>query len=86
MGSKNTKIDSILYYYTFQKKINNYLNNTIKRKDKTYLKNGYFINPEWIKEWKRRINYNQIVSEYLVHFNIDSTKLNINQELLIINS
>ena len=84
MGAKNTKIDSILYYYIFQKKINNYLNNTIKRKDKTRLKNGYIINPEWIKEWKRRINYDKIVSDYLVHFNINTTKLN-NEQLLMIN-
>ena len=84
MGAKNTKIDSILYYYIFQKKINNYLNNTVKREDKTRLKNGYIINPEWIKEWKRRIKYDKLVSDYLVHFNINTTKLN-NEQLLMIN-
>ena len=83
MGAKSTKIDYILYYYVFQKKINNYLNNTEKRKEKTKLKNGYIINPEWIKEWKRRINYNKIISEYLVHFNINSIKLSDEQKLLI---
>jgi len=84
MGAKNTKIDIILYYYVFQKKINNYLNNTEKREDKTSLKNGYIINPEWIKEWKRRINYDKLVSDYLVHFNINSMKLN-DEQLLMIN-
>jgi len=83
MGTKNTKIDSIIYYYTFQKEINNYLNISEKRKEKTNLKNGYIINPEWIKEWKKRINYDKIVSEYLVYFNINSTKINNNQELMI---
>ena len=40
MGGKNTKIDNILYYYVFQKNINNYLNNTEKREKATNLKNG----------------------------------------------
>ena len=84
MGAKNTKIDNILYYYVFQKKINNYLNNTVKREDKKSSKNGYIINPEWIKEWKRRINYDKLVSDYLVHFNLNSTNLN-NEQLLMIN-
>jgi len=83
MGGKNTKIDNILYYYIFQKKINNYLNNTGKREDETSLKKGYIINPEWIKEWKRRINYDKLVSDYLVHFNINSTKFNKEQLLMI---
>jgi len=84
MGVKNTKIDNILYYYVFQKKINNYLNNDEKRKDKKLLKIGYIINPEWIKEWKRRINYDKLVSDYLDHFNINSIKLN-DEQLLMIN-
>ena len=83
MGAKNTKIDNILYYYIFQKKINNYLNNTGKREDETSLKKGYIINPEWIKEWKRRINYGKLVSDYLDHFNINSTKFNKEQLLMI---
>ena len=83
MGAHNTKIKNILYYYVFQKKINNYLKIAEKRKEKTHLKNGYIINPEWIKEWKRRINYDKIVSEYLVHFNLNSKKLNENQKLMI---
>ena len=84
MGAKNTKIDNILYYYIFQKKINNYLNKPKEREDKINLKNGYIINPEWIKEWKRRINYGKLVSDYLDHFNINSTKLN-DEQLLMIN-
>ena len=83
MGTKNTKIDNILYYYVFQKKIKNYLNYYGKRKDKFSLKDGYIISPDWIKEWKMRINYDKIVADYLDYFNLDSTKLNDEQEMMI---
>ena len=85
MGSKISKNkEKILYYYVFQKKINNYINNNkIKEKEKKILKIGYIINPDWIKEWKARINYNKITSDYLDHFNLDSTRLNKQQKLLI---
>jgi len=83
MGTQNTKIDNILYYYVFQKKINNYLNHYIIRKDKFSLKDGYIISPDWIKEWKMRINYNKIVEDYLDYFNLNSTKLNEEQKMMI---
>ena len=85
MGSQISKNkEKILYYYIFQKKINNYINsNKIQENEKKKLKIGYIINPDWIKEWKARINYNKIESDYLDHFNLDSTKLNKQQKLLI---
>jgi len=83
MGTKNTKIDNILYYYVFQKKIKNYLNYYNKRKDKFSLKDGYIISPDWIKEWKMRINYDKLVADYLDYFNLDSNKLNEEQEMMI---
>ena len=83
MGAKTTKIDNILYYYVFQKKINNYLNTYAKRKDKFSLKDGYIISLDWIKEWKMRINYDNLVADYLSHFNLDSTKINDEQEMMI---
>ena len=83
MGAKNTKIDNILYYYVFQRKIKNYLNYYNKRKDKFRLKDGYIISPDWIKEWKMRINYDKLVADYLDYFNLDSTKLNEEQEMMI---
>ena len=83
MGAKNTKIDNILYYYVFQRKIKNYLNYYNKRKDKFSLKDGYIISPDWIKEWKMRINYDKLVADYLDYFNLDSTKLNEEQEMMI---
>ena len=83
MGSKNTKIDNIIYYYVFQNKINNYLNSYEKRKDRFSLKDGYIICLDWIKEWKMRINYDKIVSDYLTHFKLNSTKLNEEQVIMI---
>ena len=83
MGAKTTKIDKILYYYVFQKKINNYLNTYAKRKDRFRLKDGYIICLDWIKEWKMRINYDNLVADYLSHFNLESTKLNDEQEMMI---
>jgi len=40
---------------------------------------GYFINPEWIKEWKKRINYKEI-EEILDEENIESSILNEEQK------
>ena len=83
MGCEYPKTQPILYYYVFQKKIKNYLNCKINHKKKKEIKDGYLINPNWINEWKSRINYDKIVSEYLDHFGIESTKLNEDQITLI---
>ena len=84
MGSGNAKSAQILYYYVFQKYIRKYLTSEYSNyRENTKLKFGYLIHPQWIKEWKRRINYNTMKSNILDHLNIESTVLNENQENLI---
>ena len=83
MGNFNFKSKHILYYYVFQKQIYKYLKDWNSMNDSYSISNGYFINPEWIEDWKRRINYNSIKTSYLDHFNIDSLNLNQEQILLI---
>jgi hypothetical protein len=84
MGSGNAKSAQILYYYVFQKYIKKYLTSEYSTyRENTKLKFGYLIHPQWIKEWKRRINYNTMKSNILDHLNIESTVLNENQENLI---
>ena len=84
MGGDNSKSKPILKYYVFQKKINKYLNNQIgNRPYKNSIKIGYIVNPEWIKEWKKAINYKKI-SFFCNEFKIESSeKLTENQKLLV---
>ena len=79
MGDSFSKYQPILSYYFFQKKIKNQLNNKINQKDVNNMQIGYFINPEWIKEWKKRINYKEI-EEILDEENIESSILNEEQK------
>ena len=65
---------NILNYYLFQKSIHNHLNNQIEGKDSGKIKEGYIIHPEWIKEWKMRINYNSL-NKCFDNLNIKSAKL-----------
>ena len=65
MGSINANSQQILFYYVFQKKIEKFFNGEKMKKDNIKSKIGYFINPEWIKEWKRRRNYANIKSNFL---------------------
>ena len=83
MGSINSTSQQILFYYVFQKKIENFFNGEKMKKDNKESKIGYFINPEWIKEWKRRRNYTNIKSNFLEAFNIGKTKLDNEQIKLI---
>ena len=83
MGSINATSQQILFYYEFQKKIEKFFNGKKMKKDNTKIKIGYFINPEWIKEWKRRRNYANIKSNFLEAFNIEKTKLDKEQTNLI---
>ena len=83
MGNNSFKSKYILNYYVFQKQIYKYLKDWNSMNDMHLIRIGYFINPEWIQEWKRRINYNFIKSSYLDHFNIESLNLNQEQMLLI---
>ena len=85
MGSEVTKIESILSYYLFQKKIKRHLNNLVnKNKESNNIKEGYLIHPDWIKEWKNMIGYN-IIKEYLNPLTIKNKKLD-SQQLSYINS
>ena len=86
MGSTNNKSVQIVYYYVFQKYINKYLSLTYtKCKDNNKIKYGYIVHPDWIKEWKKRIDYNSMKINFLDHLNIDSIAINENQEILINN-
>jgi hypothetical protein len=78
MGTSSLKKNNIFRYYIFQKKFKNYLTGKISDKERKKIKNGYLIPFDWIKEWKRIINYN-IISKNLDSFQIESTKLNENQ-------
>ena len=84
MGNSFDKYKPILSYYAFQKKIKNHLNNKINKEDVNEMKIGYFISPEWIKEWNKRINYKKI-EEILDKENIESSILNKEQKKRIEN-
>ena len=71
MGQQNPKYQFILNYYDFQKKIQKYLSEWEKEKGGK-LKKGYIIHPDWIKEWKRISNYNNIKTKYLDKYNSES--------------
>ena len=79
MGNSSSKYQPILSYYAFQKKIKNHLNNKINQKDLNQILIGYFISPEWIKEWKKRIDYKKI-EEILDNENIKSSILDNEQK------
>ena len=78
MGTSNLKNNNIFKYYIFQKKFKKYLTGKIFEKERKIIKNGYLIPLDWIKEWKRKINYN-IISKNLDSLQIESTKLKENQ-------
>ena len=82
MDSRESTIKQILYYYVFQKKIDQFFRGEKIEKDKK-IKKGYIINPEFIKEWKRRKNYVKIKKKYFENFNIEKTKLDKKQTKLI---
>ena len=87
MGNQTSlnKSKLILKYYCFQRKINKYLNNlTNNRPDKTSTKEGYIINPIFIKQWKAIIKYNKL-SDLLLQFKIKSYKSITNDQRLLIN-
>ena len=82
MGSESSKIQQILEYYLFQRKIRDQLNN-INTKDNDEIREGYLVNPDWIKEWKKMIGYNEII-QYFGHLTINDNKLD-DQQLEYIN-
>ena len=71
MGQKQTKL--FLHYYEFQKTIKEYLSDWNNKKDCNKLEKGYIIHPDWIKEWKSIINYNNLKNNLEVqHHNINN--------------
>ena len=78
MGTSNLKNNNIFKYYIFQKKFKKYLTGKILEKERNTIKKGYLVPLDWIKEWKRIVNYNKI-SKALDSLQIESTKLNGNQ-------
>ena len=76
MGSDISKAKQVLFYYSFQQKMNKYLKDWKHIKDKYKIKAGYFIHPDWIKEWKRSINYEQIKTVYLNNSKNKISKVN----------
>ena len=77
MGAKNAKnkIEQVIYYYVFQKRMNKYLNDWKNRKDKNIIKIGYLVHPEWIKVWKTITNYDTIKTAYLDYLKIEHSKI-----------
>ena len=78
MGSEVPKFQPILDYYLFQKKIKDNINNKNKNEVDNKKKTGYFIYPEWIKEWKKKISY-ELICELIDYFEIIDNKLNEKQ-------
>jgi len=78
MGTSSLKNNNILKYYIFQKKVKKYLTGKIFEKERIKAKAGYLVPLDWIKEWKRKINYN-IISKKLDSLQIESTNLNQKQ-------
>ena len=81
MGKDISKLQQILAYYIFQKKIKKNINND-NSIDNYKRGKCYFIHPEWIEGWKNIIGYGTIKSG-LDNLNIKSTKLDENQRLAI---
>jgi len=65
------------YYYGFQKKIKDQINNNNKDREDEDVKIGYLINPEWIKEWRNRIKYNQMEKILDNYTNVDFSNISI---------
>ena len=79
----NPKSKLLLYYYVFQKKIKKYLTDWKDKKDGHKIEKGYIIDPDYIKEWKRISDYDNIKTNYLDHFGLETIKINDDQKLLI---
>ena len=74
MGNKLSNYQQFLYYYLFQKKIEKLFKGEKMKNDKK-IEKGYIINPEWIKEWKRRRSYAYIKKKCLEKLKIEKEKL-----------
>ena len=69
----------IFYYYGFQKKIKDQINNNNKdnEDEDEDVKIGYLINPEWIKEWRNRIKYIEMEKILDNYKNVDFSNISI---------
>ena len=67
----------IFYYYGFQKKIKDQINNNKKdnENEDEGVKTGYLVSPEWIKEFRKRINYSEIEKKLDTYKNIDFSNI-----------
>ena len=74
MGGSLAIEDGIFHYYIFQKKLNLYLEGRIFSKDKKDIKEGYILHEQYIREWKKAIDYPKIV-EFLKISNINTSKI-----------
>ena len=65
MGSDNSTnyMNQILYYYLFQKKIQNYLIKNNSEKESFKNETGYLIHPDLIEKWKKKGDYDNISHE-----------------------
>ena len=80
MGNIKSTGQQILYYYKFQKKIGKFFNGEEMKKDnKEITEKGYIINPEWIKEWRRRNKYPKIKKYCLDVINFEKKILDFKQ-------
>ena len=77
LGSLKSTCKQIIYYHEFQKQIGKFFNGEIE-KDDTEIQNGYIINPEWIKEWRRRKKYDKN-KKYLDIIDFEKKKIDLKQ-------
>ena len=66
--------EGIFHYYIFQQKLLLYLSGGTYKKDIDKLKEGYILNLEWVKNWKKRINYNEI-ERYMKKYGAEKKKI-----------
>ena len=81
MGTLSPK-EGIIYYYLFQKKFSNYLNNKKSEKDEFKFQNVYLIHPDYMEDFLGIINYTEI-ENYLNNNNINEKNVEINTAHII---
>ena len=83
MGGLNCE-ERIFYYYIFQQKLLLYLRGGIYEKDSTEYKEGYVLNLDWVKNWKKAINY-KAIEFFLNKSKIKNEKIDSKQKKIINN-
>ena len=79
MGSSLAIEEAIFYYYIFQQKLKLYLKGGLYKKDNTKIKEGYILHEQYVREWKKAINYPKIV-DFLKESNICTKKISSEQK------